>query len=419
MALLNFYITVAVAMVSTSSAIDDYWCKKTTQEVGQCYSGACPVGYKKAHHARGFIGCLVESGQMHHCCVPGCRYTSQQKGQCYQGSSCPSGYRENNFISKRLGCFSVGGAYSCCVPKAVNATVSPPLNPVSQDCGLMSKSGRVLGSGASPIGKCTWPWMVSIRSRSDAATSAQPVSLSNTLQLASGVLIDSQWVITTAYGLSLAGQGVDNNVLNNIFLVASEHNVNTIEGDELFLTASKYFIHPQSPLSGGIRALDFQGDKSLLQGGNFALIKLSTPVTYSQCVKKACLNKDLNVDGNCGGSQCYIAGWGVTTDEPFPSVPYGAAVDVFNNVTCQTIAKYSGKTDYVQQPYTMCASGLASDTRPCVGDNGGMVVCNQKGRWAVRGLITETTFECQTDEPFIISDLGAVEDWITQTMANN
>ncbi|XP_050398903.1 chymotrypsinogen A [Patella vulgata] len=356
-----------------------------------------------------------------------CKYmSSANAAQCVYGTSCPSGYTVSPYGNNQLACFSNNNSpYTCCVPNSEPTTTpAPPVPPTSTaECGTMTKISKLINGEASI--RCQWPWLVSIRGRQLDTTGT--VSVDNTVSQCAGVLIDDRWVITTAFCVFLAGFNVNANVRNNILIVAGEYNTSKTDVDylgraqEQEMRVVDYFIHPSYPLRDSTSFIDIAtfADKQLLTGGNVALLKLASPVTYTECIKKACYARDVGASTNCGNDECYVAGWGLTQSSGLSDVPLQARVETYRTEACESIARYSGNSLYQTQPATFCASALRSGTTPCLGDNGGMVICNQRGRYALHGLVAKPQLECDDDKPFIASDVTVVQDWIDSTIALN
>ncbi|KAK6186138.1 hypothetical protein SNE40_008235 [Patella caerulea] len=357
-----------------------------------------------------------------------CKYINEKNGntaQCLSGNSCPIGYTASPYGNTQLTCFSPDNQpYTCCVTNSATTTQVPPVPPTSTaECGIMTKISKVINGDASV--RCQWPWLMSIRGRLIGTTGT--VSMDNTVPLCAGVLIDDRWVVTTAFCAFLSGFNLNTDIRNNILVVAGEYNTSRTDVDSLGRAQEQekrivdYFIHPSYILRDSTSFVDIANfaDKQQLTGGNIALLKLADPVTYTECIKKACYARDVGASTNCGNDECYVAGWGITETAGLSAIPLEARVETYRTEVCESIARYSGNSLYQTQPATFCAAALRRGTTPCLGDNGGMVVCNQNGRYALHGLVAKPEIECDDTKPFIASDVTVVQEWIDNIIATN
>ncbi|KAB1276180.1 Cationic trypsin, partial [Camelus dromedarius] len=126
------------------------------------------------------------------------------------------------------------------------------------------------------------------------------VSLNSGYHFCGGSLINSQWVVSAAHCYK-----------SSIQVRLGEYNINVVEGNEQFISASKIIRHP----SYNSNTLD----------NDIMLIKLKTAATLNSRVAS------ISLPTSCAsaGTKCLISGWGNTKSSGSPGycvLGYGCAV---------------------------------------------------------------------------------------------
>jgi len=116
--------------------------------------------------------------------------------------------------------------------------------------------------------------------------------------------------------------------------------------------------------------------------GDFALIELDSPMPITDCIGTACLP----TDDDKSGAECSITGWGtLSSSGALPDTLQEASVTVINDTDCARA--YAKQNDTVTRNM-MCATGKSATgiTDSCQGDSGGSLICEENGRFVVRGV---------------------------------
>ncbi|XP_038578798.1 elastase 2 [Micropterus salmoides] len=257
----------------------------------------------------------------------------------------------------------VAGAYGCGLP-----TYRPVIT-------------RVVGG--VDVRENSWPWQVSLQYKSG----------SNFYHTCGGTLISNQWVLTAAHCISSRTYRV----------YLGKHNLKTNnEPGSIAISPAKIVVHENWD-SYNIR-------------NDIALIKLSTPVTFSDSIMAACLPNSGDILPNA--APCYVTGWGrLWTGGPIADILQQALLPVVGHSTCT-------RSDWWGNLVTnsmVCAGGdgkLAS----CNGDSGGPLNCqNPDGSWDVHGVVSfGSSMGCNyPKKPSVFTRVSAYIPWINNVMTTN
>ena len=67
----------------------------------------------------------------------------------------------------------------------------------------------------------------------------------------------------------------------------------------------------------------------------------------------------------------------------------------------------------VDENSMLCAgSGVANQAGGCQGDSGGPFVCEESGKWVLRGAVSWGHYMCETDHYSVFSRVSSFRDWI-------
>ncbi|XP_059189016.1 chymotrypsin-like elastase family member 2A [Centropristis striata] len=226
--------------------------------------------------------------------------------------------------------FVVASAYGCGIP-----TFPPVVSRV------------VAGEDAKPH---SWPWQISLQSDSSGRWR----------HICGGTLISSDWVLTAAHCI---------NDRYNYRVELGKHSLKTSEEGSTARRAAKIITHD-----------DYN---TMLSRNDIALIKLSSPVTFSDTIMTACIP-----DGGVvlpHGAPCYVTGWGrLSTSGPAADILQQALLPVVGHDICSQNDWWS-----VLATDKMVCAGGDGITAGCNGDSGGPLNCqNPDGSWDVHGVVS-------------------------------
>ncbi|XP_017273308.1 chymotrypsin-like elastase family member 2A [Kryptolebias marmoratus] len=254
----------------------------------------------------------------------------------------------------------VAGAYGCGTP-----TFAPVVSRV------------VGGEDAKPN---SWPWQISLQYKSNGEFR----------HTCGGTLISNQWVLTAAHCISKGREYA---------VVMGKHNLKETEQGTVSMGTSNIIVHEKwNPLF--IR-------------NDIALIKLESPVQFSDTIKASCLPADGFILPH--NESCYVTGWGrIYTGGPIADILQQAMLPVVDHATCS-------KSDWwgFQVTETMVCAGGDGVVSGCNGDSGGPLNCqNAGGTWEVHGIVSfGSGLSCNfPKKPTVFTQVSSYIDWINSAM---
>lgn len=259
--------------------------------------------------------------------------------------------------------FVVASVYGCGRP-----TFPPVLNRV------------VAGEDVRPH---SWPWQVSLQSDSSGRWS----------HVCGGTLISSEWVLSAAHCI---------NDRYNYRVELGKHSLKVTEEGSIASEAATIVSHEDYNV--------------LLSRNDIALIKLSSPVTFSDTIMPACLpDQDVILPH---GAQCYVTGWGrLSTSGALADILQQALLPVVGHDICSQPEWWS-----VLATEKMVCAGGDGITAGCNGDSGGPLNCqNPDGSWDVHGVVSFGSGQgCNVlQKPTVFTKVSSYIDWINWVMTNN
>ncbi|RXN34504.1 chymotrypsin-like elastase family member 2A [Labeo rohita] len=224
----------------------------------------------------------------------------------------------------------IAGAYGCGQP-----TYKPSIS-------------RVVGG--TDVVPNSWPWQASFQYQSG----------NSFYHTCGGTLIASEWVLTAAHCVGSRTYRV----------YLGKHNLpDDNEAGSLVISPSKIIVHENWD-SYNIR-------------NDIALIKLSTPVTFTDKISPACLPASGSILPHDFG--CYVTGWGrLWTNGPIADILQQAKLPVVDFATCS-------RPDWWGDLVTnlMICAGGDGVVSSCNGDSGGPLNCQRSdGTWDVHGIVS-------------------------------
>ncbi|KAI4570722.1 hypothetical protein MJT46_006239 [Ovis ammon polii x Ovis aries] len=215
-----------------------------------------------------------------------------------------------------------------------------------------------------------------------ANTVPYQVSLNSGYHFCGGSLINSQWVVSAAHCYK-----------SGIQVRLGENNINVVEGNEQFISASKSIVHPSynsNTLNNDIMLIKLKSAASL----NSRVASVSLPTSCASA-----------------GTQCLISGWGNTKSSgtSYPDVLQCLKAPILSDSSCKSA--YPGQIT----SNMFCAGYLEGGKDSCQGDSGGPVVCNGK----LQGIVSWGYGCAQKNKPGVYTKVCNYVSWIQQTIASN
>nr|XP_040048704.1 chymotrypsin-like elastase family member 2A isoform X2 [Gasterosteus aculeatus aculeatus] len=238
----------------------------------------------------------------------------------------------------------------------------------------------VAGEDARPH---SWPWQISLQSDSSGRWR----------HVCGGTLISADWVLTAAHCID---------VRDNYRVELGKHSLKTSEEGSTARMAHTIIPHENYNI--------------LLSRNDIALIKLSSPVTFSDTLMSACVPDRGVVLPH--GAPCYVTGWGrLSTSGPPADFLQQALLPVVGRDTCSQPDWWS-----VLATDKMVCAGGDGVAAGCNGDSGGPLNCqNPDGSWDVHGVVSFGSGEgCDVlQKPTVFTQVSSYVDWIHTAMTNN
>ncbi|XP_078374644.1 uncharacterized protein LOC144658165 [Oculina patagonica] len=254
---------------------------------------------------------------------------------------------------------------------------------LSQGCGRRHFASRVIGGVDAPAH--SWPWQISL----------QDPLLGHKC---GGSLISDQWVVTAAHCVV---DKQDRPISPTIFtVVVGAHQLSGTTDVQQSIKVEKIFAHES------FSRAHFRND--------IALIRLKTPATLSDKVNTVCLP----AQGSRipAGKNCYITGWGKTVgidEQSYADTLQQAMLPVANYSDCSRV---NGRLAPVDERSMVCAGRQGKGG--CHADSGGPFVCNEGGRWVLRGAVSWGHKLCRTDHYTVFARVSSFIDWINKKISD-
>ncbi|XP_077129939.1 serine protease 27-like [Ranitomeya variabilis] len=267
----------------------------------------------------------------------------------------------------------------CTAPVISNSTtaITTAAQPV---CGNPVINDRIVGGTAATEG--AWPWQISLRY--------------NGYHICGGSLISNQWVLTAAHCFESSKNSSYFEVGLGEYQLLNP-SVHSIVSSVENIIVNPLFIGVGSP-------------------GDLALIKLSSPVTYTDYILPVCIPPESMSFSD--GSNCWVTGWGNTGSDvtlPYPETLQQVMVPLINNSACDAMYHInSGISASIQivPSDQICAGYEAGQKDSCQGDSGGPLVCKIDGVWYEAGIVSWGDGCALSDRPGVYTYVPDYYYWI-------
>jgi len=181
-------------------------------------------------------------------------------------------------------------------------------------------------------------------------------------------------------------------------VVVGEHDVTRNDGEQR-ISPAQWIDHPSY--------------NSNNNDNDFALIRLSQDVTFSNSVMPACLPDSTR---NYDNVLATVTGWGtLSSGGSQPNVLYEVNVDTMTNAACTSGTSYSSSEITSNM---ICASNPGKDS--CQGDSGGPLVTLQDNRYySLIGVVSWGRGCAQSNAPGVYSRVTKQMEWIVTNISGS
>ncbi|XP_069545279.1 chymotrypsin-like elastase family member 2A [Brachyistius frenatus] len=223
----------------------------------------------------------------------------------------------------------------------------------------------------------SWPWQVSLQSDSSGRWR----------HVCGGTLISSDWVLSAAH------------CINDRYNYQMELGKQSLKANE------------EGSIARIAKVISHEDYNNLLSRNDIALIKLSSPVSFSDTIMPACLPDQGVILPH--GAPCYVTGWGrLSSGGPPTDILQQALLPVVAHDICSQPDWWS-----VLATENMVCAGGDGITAGCNGDSGGPLNCqNDDGSWDVHGVVSFGSGQgCNIfQKPTVFTQVSSYIDWINK-----
>jgi len=258
-------------------------------------------------------------------------------------------------------------------PAPVATTSSAPPVVGACKCGTSSMlDTRIVGGSNAAKGE--FPWQVGL------------ISKRGRTPFCGGTLISSDTVLTAAHCQTS---------VSDFDVLVGEHDVTRSDGEQR-ISPSAWIQH--------------ENYNSRTTNYDFAIVKLSRPVTFSSNVNPICLP---SATRNYDSVVATVSGWGTLySGGPQPSILQKVNVPTMSNGQCTTNSAYSS-SDITSQ--MICAADSNKDS--CQGDSGGPMVTNEGNYYSIIGVVSWGYGCAQANAPGVYARVTNQLQWIRDRMS--
>ncbi|XP_077129938.1 transmembrane protease serine 9-like [Ranitomeya variabilis] len=204
-----------------------------------------------------------------------------------------------------------------------------------------------------------WPWQISLRYFGS--------------HICGGSLISNQWVLSAAHCFQWPVSPY------SYTIQLGRYQLSLADNHTVTSAVSDIVIHPLYNTSDG-------------RQGDIALVKLSSPVTYTKYIRPICLPA-ASVTFPCG-LECWVTGWGTINsgvDLSYPKTLQKVMTPIIDRVRCDGIYhvnSFMDADDPIILDDMICSGYRYGGKDSCQGDSGGPLVCKVQGVWYQAGVVS-------------------------------
>uniref|UniRef100_A0A3Q1K579 Peptidase S1 domain-containing protein n=1 Tax=Anabas testudineus TaxID=64144 RepID=A0A3Q1K579_ANATE len=232
-------------------------------------------------------------------------------------------------------------------------------------CGTVTLNTRIVGGEDAPPGH--WPWQVSLQIAGG--------------HFCGGSLISKQWVMSAAHCVSGTNP-------EGWTVVLGRQNQQDSSPNEVSTSVAEIVLHPNYDSS--------------INDNDIALLRLATPVQFTDHIRPVCLAASGSVFNN--GTVSWVTGW---VSLPFPQALQEVEVPVVGNRQCNCLYGVFTVTDNM-----ICAGVLAGGKGSCQGDSGGPMVSKQGSVWIQSGIVSFGLGCARPNLPGVYTRVSHYQSWI-------
>ncbi|XP_020790237.2 transmembrane protease serine 2 [Boleophthalmus pectinirostris] len=246
-------------------------------------------------------------------------------------------------------------------------------------CGVSSAapSSRIVGGTEAVNG--AWPWQVSLQIRGQ--------------HVCGGSIISSMWILSAAH----------------CFYSYNRASMWRVQYGDISLSQMNSYHTPKS-VEKIVSHENYNPDTN---DNDIALLKLSSPLTFSSRVKPVCLP---NIGVNLSPvRQAWITGWGaLRSSGSAPDIMNQAEVTIYHRETCNRPSVLDGAVTKTM----ICAGKLSGGVDSCQGDSGGPLVVKQEGVWWLAGDTSWGIGCAWKNRPGVYGNVSYFINWVHEQMQN-
>ncbi|XP_065806050.1 serine protease 27-like [Labrus bergylta] len=245
-------------------------------------------------------------------------------------------------------------------------------------CGMTPLNTRIVGGEDAPSG--SWPWQVSLQIFGG--------------HVCGGSLINKEWVMTAAHCFFSASP-------TDWQVSLGRQNLQGENPNEVTKSVDTIILHPNYD--------------SVTSDNDIALLRLSTPVQFTDYIRPVCLAAGDSTFNN--GTDSWVTGWGAVQEGvslPFPETLQEVQVPVLGNRQCNCLNGVGTVTDNM-----ICAGVLAGGKDSCQGDSGGPMVNQQGSIWVQSGVVSFGFGCARPNLPGVYSRVSRYQSWIESLISSD
>uniref|UniRef100_A0AC35TYV4 Peptidase S1 domain-containing protein n=1 Tax=Rhabditophanes sp. KR3021 TaxID=114890 RepID=A0AC35TYV4_9BILA len=201
-------------------------------------------------------------------------------------------------------------------------------------------------------------------------------------------------------------------IISNLFLLTAAHCVSIVPKESLYIRVGDFnnLISEPQEINVGIAEVVLHPSYENIFNHDIAIIKLDTPLNFTQFVKPICLPPSTYQFEI--GSECFVSGFGKFTNEDVENAPYSsllqiAKVPILNKTFCRMANEGTvlGET-------TICAGYVAGGVDACHGDSGSPLACVYNGVFYLNAVVSWGDGCAEINKPGIYTSTSSYISWI-------